>query len=111
MALLGIDVGRDLAISNAQIVELGVNWVRAPISPNADVQQIRERIRHLAQRRVKTALVIDSTAVGGSSFAEAAAFYADAYGGVVGAFECGNEADAGWDGTRQLNDPDGNRAE
>lgn len=96
MAELGIDVGRDLATSNDDIVDLHVTWVRTPITPHADVNAMRGRIESLRSDGVKVAMVIDSTAVGGMSFDEAANFYADAYGGLVGAFECGNEFDAGW---------------
>jgi hypothetical protein len=110
MALLGIDVGRNLATPNSEILALGVNWVRAPITPDAPVQELHDRIEHLRHRRVKTALVIDSTAIGSMSFDEAAQFYRDSYASVVGAFECGNEADAGWNFGSPDNSAAGRRA-
>src|SRR5438045_1309838 len=83
MGLLGIDVGRNLPVSNANIVELGVNWVRAPITPDAPAA-LHGRIRQLRNRGVKTVLVIDRSALGGMSFEEAARFYREAYGDVAG---------------------------
>jgi hypothetical protein len=111
MALLGIDVGRNLATRNADILALGVNWVRAPITRDASVEEMRNRITRLSRRGVSTALVIDSSAIGGMSFEQTAEFYANAYGDIVASFECGNEADADWDGTGQQENPAGNSVE
>jgi hypothetical protein len=110
VAELGIDVGRNLVTPNEKILELGVNWVRFPVTPDAPVDELRGRIDHLRRRRVKTAMVIDNSARDGMSNEVAAEFYARAYADIIGAFEIGNEFDAGFEfGPQNDNTAEGRR--
>lgn len=92
---IGVNIPRNASVPPIEIAATGASWVRfvAMGSNFEDPGKMREYLRALQETKIKSLLVIAKESIGDLGFGGAASFYATEYGGLVDAWQVGNEPD------------------